>query len=331
MKYLLLSLLALVPSLALAQAPDFVPLTTLPGLNTIEAAANSSLPDFFNTLYKLCIGAAATIAIFNIMVAGFKSITQEGSVIEKGKIRDRITNSLLGLLLVLSPAIVFGIIDPRILNLNIGNLDQLKLSNSGWGLSSEQREYITTQTQEAAASCGFSISSEEAKCLMDNPSSADQCLPEGVTPEQRSCLVGELMERADEAQQCEAMNIRVGSVVQPDFRQCCAQAGLEAQQNGRSSSYVCTDPSAQEESGPVFETEPGNYNYLLYKDTDSCFQLLQGSFPDQAACTESRSSEMEARSFSPLMSCTQVTGTTFTSTIQINEGTELCSSIIKVP
>lgn len=130
MKYLLLALALLVPSFALAQTGEFVPLTGLPGLDTLATAGNGSLPDFFNTLYKLCIGAAATIAVFNIMYAGFKALTLEGSVIEKGKVRSRITNSILGLILVLSPAIVFGVIDPRILNLDIGGLEKLKLTNT---------------------------------------------------------------------------------------------------------------------------------------------------------------------------------------------------------
>ncbi len=132
MKYFLLTLALLLPAAAFAQeSTQFVPLTGLPGLDSLtNAGGASSLSGFFNALYRVCIGAAAVIAVLNIMYAGSQSILQEGSVIEKGKVRTRITNSILGLVLVLSPAIVFSIIDPRILDLDIGNISELRLKPS---------------------------------------------------------------------------------------------------------------------------------------------------------------------------------------------------------
>lgn len=96
---------------------SFIPLTNLPGLT--EAANSSSLPAFFNNLYKLCIGAAAVIAILQIMRAGTKFFFNKGSVAQNEEGKQLIQNSVLGLLLVLSPAIVFGIINPDILQLKL--------------------------------------------------------------------------------------------------------------------------------------------------------------------------------------------------------------------
>lgn len=120
---ILLGLLVL-PSAALAQsdATAFVPLTSIPG---IESAANAqTLPDFLNTLYKLAIGAAAVLAVLQIVRAGIVYMGGD-SVTEKKEAKQLIVLSLGGLLLILSPVIVFSIINPDILSLKIGNLDEL--------------------------------------------------------------------------------------------------------------------------------------------------------------------------------------------------------------
>ncbi|HYD93027.1 MAG TPA: hypothetical protein VEB18_01045 [Candidatus Paceibacterota bacterium] len=164
-KYLAILLLAASPLIVSAQ--EFIPLTGLPGLNEIQSAASSSLPDFFNMLYRLCIGAATTIAIFQIIRAGFKSIMQEGSVLQQGEVRDMITSAIFGLVLVLSPAIVFGIIDPRILNLSL-NLEGLKI----------QEASFDTTVEEARDRCGVieegrQVPEDLRYCCTDNGFRAD--------------------------------------------------------------------------------------------------------------------------------------------------------------
>ncbi len=47
---------------------QFVPLTNIPGLTDLTTAPD--LPKFLNTLYKLCIGVGAAIAVLQIMRAG---------------------------------------------------------------------------------------------------------------------------------------------------------------------------------------------------------------------------------------------------------------------
>lgn len=132
---LLLALLAL-PLLALAQAAPapFVPLTNLPGIT--EAGTAASLPNFLNNLYRLCIGAAAVIAVIQIMRAGAYFMFNKGSITQNQQAKELIQNSILGLLLVLSPAIVFGIINPDILdlkldisNLELGDVEKQSVNN----------------------------------------------------------------------------------------------------------------------------------------------------------------------------------------------------------
>ncbi len=107
----------------------FTPLTNLPGLPT--TANSSSLPGFLNSLYKICIGLAATIAILQIMRAGFLFMTNQGSVSSNEQAKNLISQSILGLVLVLSPVIVFGIINPDILKLNL-DASSLQSGTSTW-------------------------------------------------------------------------------------------------------------------------------------------------------------------------------------------------------
>lgn len=199
MKYLLLLSLILLP--AAAHAADFVPLTSLPGLDNLSTAGTGSLADFFNQLYRLCIGAAAVIAVFQIIRAGFASVMQEGSVIEKSKVREMITSAIFGLVLVLSPAIVFGIIDPRILNLSL-DFQGLRVDDSSFGVSNgndeslteEERTDISNEIAEAARSCGMTWTAEQSRCVTDNMSNGEAairaCVPP-MTAEQEACLTRE--------------------------------------------------------------------------------------------------------------------------------------------
>ncbi len=94
----------------------FKPLTQIPAIT--ELGGTPTLAPFLNTLYKLCIGVAAILAVLQIMRAGIMYMSPD-SVSEKTEARNLIGWSLFGLLLVLTPTIVFGIIDPRILKLDI--------------------------------------------------------------------------------------------------------------------------------------------------------------------------------------------------------------------
>jgi hypothetical protein len=109
---------------------QFIPLTQLPGLS--DTSTTSTLPGFLNQLYKICIGVAAVIAVLEIMYAGVQFMTSRGSVSSNEAAKSRIQNAILGLVLVLSPTIVFSIINPDILklDLNFSTLDPSTNKNS---------------------------------------------------------------------------------------------------------------------------------------------------------------------------------------------------------
>lgn len=95
----------------------FVPLSRIPGLTDIQPT-QGGLADFFNNLYKYLIGVAATLAVIEIIWGGLEYSTQD-SVSKKSDGKQRIYQAIFGLVLVLSPVLVFSIINPSILNLSI--------------------------------------------------------------------------------------------------------------------------------------------------------------------------------------------------------------------
>jgi hypothetical protein len=104
------------PAESVDSAYTFVPLTQLPGLDLITQSPNS-FSGFLNQIYKILIGVGAVAAVVMIMYAGVQIMISSGSVRTNEAAKSRITNAVLGLVLILSPVIVFGIINPDILNL----------------------------------------------------------------------------------------------------------------------------------------------------------------------------------------------------------------------
>jgi hypothetical protein len=108
-----------------AFAQGFVALSPINGLTDPETVNSSSnLAMFFNNLYKYLIGVAAVLAVIEIIWGGLEIATQD-SITKNKDGKDRIRGAILGLVLVLSPVLVFSIINPNILNLSL-NLKELK-------------------------------------------------------------------------------------------------------------------------------------------------------------------------------------------------------------
>lgn len=124
MKYFFFATLLLLPVFAFAQEnTSFIPLTNTP---FIEQAGNAvDLENFLNQMYRLCIGIAAVVAVLQIMRAGIMYMGGD-SITEKKEAKNLIALSIGGLILVLSPVIVFSIINPDILSLKIGGIENLR-------------------------------------------------------------------------------------------------------------------------------------------------------------------------------------------------------------
>jgi hypothetical protein len=98
----------------------FQPLAPIPGLDdtTANNVTATSLASFLQNLYKYLIGVAAIIAIIQIIRGGIEYATVD-NVGKKTDGKRHIQQALFGLVLVLSPALVFTIINPAIINLSL--------------------------------------------------------------------------------------------------------------------------------------------------------------------------------------------------------------------
>lgn len=114
MNYLLLLVLLIAP--VAAGAVEFSSLTSIPAFDDIQQTFD--LSSLLNAVYRICIGLAASLAVVQLIRAGILYMGGD-SVTNKKEGKDLIVASLFGLLLVLSPVIVFGIINPDILSLRI--------------------------------------------------------------------------------------------------------------------------------------------------------------------------------------------------------------------
>lgn len=143
-KYFLFSLVLLALVVApSALAQEFVPLAPIPGLTDAGSVTTTEgLPTFFNNLYKLLIGLAAVAAVIQIIRSGIELALNQGSVSEIISAKGRVAQSLYGLILVLTPALVFGIINPNILNLSVA------LPDLAYTDRSSQSERVITTARE---------------------------------------------------------------------------------------------------------------------------------------------------------------------------------------
>lgn len=137
-------------------AQGFVPLAPIPGLTEGATANTAGLANFFNNLYKYLIGVAAILAVIMIIWGGLEISTQD-SVSKKGAGKEKIYNAIFGLVLVLSPVLVFSIINPSILNLSI-NLPALDtapgVAGGGSGATGGAQSSVPNTAAAAAVAAG---------------------------------------------------------------------------------------------------------------------------------------------------------------------------------
>ncbi len=111
---------------------NFVSISGFPAFNSSGA---SSLSIFINTLYTYLIGIAVVLTIVEIVWGGFLWMGSGASVTSKEAGKKKIEQAIIGLILVLSPVIIFNIINPQVLSLKLGtskiNVTQPKTGTSG--------------------------------------------------------------------------------------------------------------------------------------------------------------------------------------------------------
>ena len=176
------------PSSAAQQtsAPSgFVALAPIPGLTSGTGGVidSNTLANFFNNLYKYLIGLAAILAVIEIIRGGIEISTQD-SVSKQGVGRHRITQAILGLILVLAPVLVFSIINPSILNLslNLPKLDTAAIipfggaaGGTGGGTGGATTPTTPVVTPAKGCTTSFNGSVETAVCANDGSAQNYKC------------------------------------------------------------------------------------------------------------------------------------------------------------
>ncbi len=116
----LVVVVATAPLLVFADDGTFVSLSGIPVFQ--KFTSSSTLPAFLNNLYYVCIGIATVLSVLQLVRGGITYMLVD-TVTSKEEARHLISTSILGLLLVLSPYIVFNIINPKILTLDVNTTE----------------------------------------------------------------------------------------------------------------------------------------------------------------------------------------------------------------
>jgi hypothetical protein len=90
-----------------------VPLPTASGTVTeVER-----ITDYIKTIYLFAMGIAGILAMALIVVSGFQWLTATGSMSTIGQAKARISNAILGLIVLLSAYLILNTINPNLVNL----------------------------------------------------------------------------------------------------------------------------------------------------------------------------------------------------------------------
>lgn len=311
----------------------FVPLTQLPGIQ--DAANADTLPKFFNQLYKIAIGAGAVLAVIMIMIAGVQIMTSQGSVSSNEKAKTRIQGAVIGLILLLSPVIVFSIINPDILNLDLTkDINSLKLDALGT-VPLDTPGGFTVAQKALWVSVGNSNASDAARCAASKAtlaygcqkkgggyrkvSSTDQCAADETTYNTCSSAVSTLPTTKD---QCTASYIgsSIKAINVTGNLQCNSSQGYVTIPNGCCAAKVegvmcCAQPIGTEvKPAPSVATPktPDVFGFSVYvvpegKLSPQTF-INGGPFINQKTCQDSLTAAIAAKKVvladrTPLCTC----------------------------
>lgn len=102
-------------TIATAEGSKYTPLIGIPGVTNLKTA---SLGEYLNALYILLISIGGLIGVVKISMAGVK-YSMSDIVTDKGEAKKDIVGVLLGLAILLIPAIVLETIYPNLTNLDV--------------------------------------------------------------------------------------------------------------------------------------------------------------------------------------------------------------------
>lgn len=138
--------------------------------NCNKPAQKTTLEKYLPGMFQLLIGIAAAFAVFMIVIGGFQYMTTD-AVQGKSEGKERITNAIYGLLLVISAWLILYTINPKLLELrlDIAPTDIKPVAGGGGTLSSP----------ESLLNLAFKVKSTCPTCII-SPTAVFQLTPENI-------------------------------------------------------------------------------------------------------------------------------------------------------
>lgn len=89
---------------------------------TIEGAQSpnetSDLPQLINYIYKFALLACGIVALISILIGAIQYVTSAGNASKAGDAKDRISQALLGILILLAAVLILRTINPDLVNIS---------------------------------------------------------------------------------------------------------------------------------------------------------------------------------------------------------------------
>jgi len=119
-------------------------LAPLPGFDTtFDTGKEGALADFLSKFFTLLVIIAGLLAVIMLVIAGIQ-YTLEESVFEKGEAKKRLTNAILGLLLVLGSYMILNTINPDLIS--------LRFALKGVTITADDKEAVQAAKESGAFS-----------------------------------------------------------------------------------------------------------------------------------------------------------------------------------
>jgi hypothetical protein len=146
------------------------------GRSLISGQGYASIGAFINDLFRLAITIGAVIAVLEFVYGGIAYMGREAGGMEVHGSRERITNAVLGLLMLLATWVVFNQINPQILTFGEQLINQPIAPNPPSGQRTNTSG-TTTQTQQGTTATPQSCTSPNGLSGMTNSSGGCDAFP----------------------------------------------------------------------------------------------------------------------------------------------------------
>lgn len=168
-------------------AGEYTPLVGIPGLST---SGTTSIPQFINQVYLLTISLGALFGVLKIAFAGVKYSLSD-VVSSKQSAKEDIKGVLLGLAILLIPAIVLNEINPNLTKLDVLNginkieLNKSSMQNSSLLTGGKSTINYPKGTSAIAKTYEKVCTAPNGECLYQEDKEID---PKEIAADETSCL-----------------------------------------------------------------------------------------------------------------------------------------------